>query len=215
MSRLVTRLLTRPLSRPPRGSVGWVLWREPKISGLTRNLPVEGQGMNTRHHKKGARAAASAIERCGPLRSPLFRWMVANYAALAGAAATRPIRWAEVAEVVRGLGLTDMRGQLPSEATLRQTWYRARIELRRRHSSAKHVHQDVPAPLPPMRLATPQSARPVASAKSTDPALQSPPPSSSLARETEAEAEARVQSTMARMRRHFDEASGRTPPERK
>lgn len=163
--------------------------------------------------RRKSKAAVATIGR-GPDRSSLFYWMVEQHHELAATAATKRICWSHVCEVVRGLGLTDVEGNAPSTATARKTWYRARLAVKRLGSNPVIPLHESPGPLPPMRVAASQSPGPIPPQRQADPVAQYVPAPANTRGETEEEADARVEATMARMRRHFDEASGRIPPQR-
>ncbi len=59
-------------------------------------------------------------------RSPLFWWMVDHHDAIIAAVAGERIRWAAFCTAVTRLGLTDTRGQPPTERNARETWRQAR-----------------------------------------------------------------------------------------
>ena len=64
-------------------------------------------------------------------RSSLFWWMVENHDLLAGAAGGKRIRWKPTCAYLEQLGLRDADGNPPTERTARETWSRARAEVKR------------------------------------------------------------------------------------
>jgi len=58
--------------------------------------------------------------------SPIYRWMVDNYAVMARAITGKNVRWEKLSAAAVSDGLTTRDGRDPSGETLRRTWYRVR-----------------------------------------------------------------------------------------
>lgn len=71
-------------------------------------------------------AALQDCERGAWAHSPLYRWMVDNYAAMAQAITGKKVRWDRLSAAAIADGLTTRDGREPSGQTLRKTWYRVR-----------------------------------------------------------------------------------------
>ena len=59
-------------------------------------------------------------------RSSLFYWMVEHHDDLVARAKGRKLRWVELCVTFGTLGLTNQQGEIATERTARETWYRAR-----------------------------------------------------------------------------------------
>ena len=85
--------------------------------------------------RAGVRAILIQIEQSAD-RSSLFHWMVEHHDELLAKAKGRKLRWVELCVTFGKLGLTNQQGEIATERTARETWYRARKEVARLHSYA-------------------------------------------------------------------------------
>jgi len=107
-------------------------------------------------------------------RSSLFWWMVENHDALAGAADGKRIRWKPTWAYLAQLELRDADGNPPTERTARETWLRARAEVKRQRQQTAHARAAMfptlrPLPAPQTQPARPANAPPLASSHSRQP----------------------------------------------
>ena len=56
----------------------------------------------------------------------MFRWMVEQHDEMVAASMGKRIRWGAFCAKAAAKGLTDTRGQPPSERNARETWFQAR-----------------------------------------------------------------------------------------
>jgi len=85
--------------------------------------------------RAGVRAILTQIEQSAD-RSSLFHWMVEHHDELLAKAKGRKMRWVELSVTFGRLGLTNQQGEIATERTARETWYRARKEVARLHGYA-------------------------------------------------------------------------------
>ena len=158
------------------------------------------------------------VER-GPRRSTLFYWMVEHHDRLIRSWPSHGVVWSELSREFDALGLTDRNGRKPSVKCSRQTWERARtaVQKHRAREAAQSAKSNAgPSPkseLPPMRSGT-TAFWPPAQARQPMP-LPSPPvsgPAGQSGVETEAEADARAEANIQRIKNTIYERAGRAPP---
>jgi hypothetical protein len=77
---------------------------------------------------RDTKAILRTIER-SEQRSPLFWWMVEHHDEMVKAAKRRRINWAAFCAEAAKRGVTDTRGEPPTESNARKTWLRARREV--------------------------------------------------------------------------------------
>lgn len=100
--------------------------------------------------KRKLKSVARRVAR-DPRRSPLFHWLLENYADLEAATAGARSDWAPLrAEAIEN-GITDDGGNEPSERTIRETMCKVRREVARRRAAAGRgaVPEFQPSRLPP------------------------------------------------------------------
>jgi hypothetical protein len=95
-------------------------------------------------------------------RSALFWWMVEHHDEMAHAAQGRRLRWKPLCERFAALGLTDVKGSVPSERTARATWGRARRAVAEARDQAAAKREAAPKRKYPSRV-SPDWRPPVAS----------------------------------------------------
>ena len=100
---------------------------------------------------------AAALSR----RSPLYVWMVENYAVFADVVteAVRP-NWKALAAKFGSEGITDADGKPPSHEAVRQTWWKVRKMVKAREAATARRRSNPPAARPPAPVA--RSAAPPA-----------------------------------------------------
>jgi hypothetical protein len=102
-------------------------------------------------NRKGLRAVLREIAHSAD-RSPLFWWMVEHHDELAHAAQGRRLRWKPLCERFAALGLTDVKGRVPSERTARATWGRARRAVAEARERAVAKRESTPKRKYPSRI---------------------------------------------------------------
>jgi hypothetical protein len=102
-------------------------------------------------NRKGLRAVLREIA-CSADRSALFWWMVEHHDELAQAAQGRRLRWKPLCERFAALGLTDVKGRVPSERTARATWGRARRAVAEARERAAAKRESAPKRKYPSRV---------------------------------------------------------------
>ena len=113
-----------------------------------------------------------ALERIarGPFRSSLFHWLYDHHDEITATLAGSRIEWAVICAGAHADGVTDVTGKPATEETARKTWYRVRLEVRRRRWLVTEARQ---TPVPD-RLRAPLGWRPSsisASSAASDTAL--------------------------------------------
>jgi len=78
-------------------------------------------------------AALRDCERGAWVHSPIYCWMVDNYAAMARAVTGKKVRWEKLSAAAACDGLTTRDGRTPRGETLRKTWYRVRKAMAALH----------------------------------------------------------------------------------
>ena len=126
---------------------------------------------------RAKRAILNSVARSGR-RSSLFWWLVDHHDEILKASESSRIDWASFCREAAANGLTDTRGQPPTERNARETWLQARkVVARARQAAEKTPPRFLPSRLPkdwqpevvqPSAPARPASARP--------PAAPAPPP---------------------------------------
>jgi hypothetical protein len=101
--------------------------------------------------RKGLRAVLREIAYSAD-RSALFWWMVEHHDELAQAAQGRRLRWKPLCERFAALGLTDVKGRVPSERTARATWGRARRAVTDAREQAANKPESTPKRKYPSRV---------------------------------------------------------------
>ncbi len=139
-------------------------------------------------------------------RSSLFYWMVAHHDELVVRAKGRKLRWVELCVTFGTLGLTNRQGEIATEQAARQTWYRVRKEVARQRAYVAAKVATGPSPRSLLPSAVPATWRPT-------PVIPSPPPASVASPTPGAgpQVSANAAETLARLRRHVNERSGRKP----
>ena len=167
----------------------------------------------------GVRLVLKRLER-GQGRSSLFHWMVEHHGQLTRRPwQSRALRWKDLAEALADLGLLDRTGNPASAETARQTWLRARKAVQRAdetlacEAAAKAARQAQPARF---MAASPNQALPPVQRQavnhSTNPSGPEPLAPGPLGDETEAEADARAEAEINRLRRTIAERAWLIPP---
>ena len=85
-------------------------------------------------------------------RSPLFWWMVEHHDQMVQAARRRRINWAGFCAEAANRGLTDTRGDPPTESNARKTWLRARREVERARAAEAAKPPPRPGSIYPSRI---------------------------------------------------------------
>jgi hypothetical protein len=119
-----------------------------------------------RRRNRDTKAILGTIER-SELRSPLFWWMVEHHDEMVQAATRRRINWAGFCAEAAKRGLTDTRGDTPSESNARKTWLRARREVEQARAAEATKPPARPGSVFPSRIPKdwrPQVAPPAGSA---------------------------------------------------
>lgn len=150
-------------------------------------------------------------------RSTLFHWMVDHHNELLANAKGRKMNWVELCVSFGTLGLTNQQGEIATERTARETWYRARKEVARlRTYAARQAAADfsgrslMPSAAPAGRQPTPvlQSTTSLASAAKPQP--NTPHPIGDTMRGVEGPvSEGVAKARLAELRRTLEKRSGR------
>ena len=120
-----------------------------------------------------AKIMAAARQQTDPRRSPVYRWMLSNYAELREALEQDSPNWGAVAVALDKGGLTDRDGNPPAPGTVAQTWYRVRRAVMRKAArDAEPARPPVAVQL--LRPAAGRAAEPATGAVSP-PSRPSPP----------------------------------------
>ena len=134
-----------------------MLWRKP-VGGVAlesekgvavRKMTRQPRPMS--RNRKGLRAVLREITYSAD-RSALFWWMVEHHDELAQAAQGRRLRWKPLCERFAALGLTDVKGRVPSERTARATWGRARRAVGEAYAQAATKRESTPKRKYPSRV---------------------------------------------------------------
>ena len=94
-------------------------------------------------------------------RSSLFWWMVENHDMLAGATAGRRIRWKPACAYFDRLGLKDAEGKPATIRTARETWSKARAEVKQLRQQTAQAREEMFPTLRPLPVQQPQQPQPV------------------------------------------------------
>ena len=185
-----------------------------KFFGGVRKRAVDLGGMKTK--RAGVRAILTQVGQSAD-RSSLFHWMVEHHNELLANAKGRKMNWVELCVSFGTLGLTNQQGEIATERTARETWYRARKEVARlRAYAARHAATDfsdrslMPSAAPAARRPTPlpQSTIPLSSAAKPQP--NAPGPVGDTMRGVEGPVSKEVaKARLAELRRTLEERSGR------
>ena len=150
-------------------------------------------------------------------RSSLFHWMVEHHDELLANAKGRKMNWIELCVSFGTLGLTNQQGEIATERTARETWYRARKEVARLRAYAARQaatgfsgRSSLPSAAPVGRQPTPlpQSTAPLASAVKPQP--NTPNSIGDTMRGVEGPVSEEVaKARVAELRRTLEERSGR------
>ncbi len=196
------------------------------FSGVRKRI-ADDQGMKTK--RMGVRAVLNQIEQSAD-RSTLFYWMSEHHDDLIAKAKGRKLRWVELCVTFAGLGLTNQHGEIATERTARETWYKVRKTVaRKRADTASVAATDFPMRGSTLPIATnrsrapttwhPEELRPELNRRGVDavhpaPAPISPPASLDPSTDTMPGVEGPVskdvaKARLAELRRTLAERSGR------